>query len=70
MPGWLRWLEHCPMHQKVVGSIPGRAYMGGNDQCHNFSLTLKSISLFLSLKSTNISSGEDFLKMYTVRGKE
>ena len=22
--GWLSWLEHCPIHQKVVGSIPGQ----------------------------------------------
>ena len=22
LAGWLSWLEHCPMHQKVVGLIP------------------------------------------------
>ena len=22
--GWLNWLEHCPVHQKVVGSIPSQ----------------------------------------------
>lgn len=23
-PVWLSWLEHCPMHQKVTGSIPSQ----------------------------------------------
>ena len=27
--GGLSWLEHCPMHQKDAGSIPGQgAYLG------------------------------------------
>ena len=24
MAGWLSWLEHCPVQQKVAGLIPGR----------------------------------------------
>nr|KAF6360086.1 hypothetical protein mMyoMyo1_011044 [Myotis myotis] len=24
LAGWLTWLEHCPMHQKVEGSIPSQ----------------------------------------------
>lgn len=23
-PMWFNWLEHCPMHQNVAGSIPGQ----------------------------------------------
>ena len=29
MAGWLSWLEHHPIHQKVAGSIPGQGtYLG------------------------------------------
>ena len=28
-PAWLTWLEHCPVHQKVTGLIPGQGtYVG------------------------------------------
>ena len=23
---WLSWLKHCPVHRKVVGSVPGQAH--------------------------------------------
>lgn len=30
LAGWLGWLEHCPVHQRVVGSIPIEGtYVGG-----------------------------------------
>ena len=69
---WLGWLEHRPAHQKVVCWIPGQGTHLGcgfdpwsgacgrqwadvlSHRC--FSL---SLSLPLSLKSVNISSGED-----------
>ena len=22
--GWFSWLEHCPVHEKIVGSIPAQ----------------------------------------------
>ena len=25
LAGWLSWLEHYPIHQKVAGLIPGQA---------------------------------------------
>ena len=26
---WLSWLQHCPVHQKVAGSIPSQdTYLG------------------------------------------
>ena len=29
LAGWFRWLEHCSVHQKVVGLIPGQGtYLG------------------------------------------
>ena len=62
---WLCWLEHHPLHQNVVGSIPGQGtHLGfqfdpllgrireATNQCF-------SLSLLLSLKSINISSDED-----------
>ena len=75
LAGWLSWMEHCPVHQNVVGSIPGQGtYLGygfnpwsgsiweETDQLfHVLSLAL-SLSLSplpLFLKSINISSGED-----------
>ena len=24
LAGWLSWLEHCPIHQKVKGSFPSQ----------------------------------------------
>ena len=38
---WLSWLEHRPVHPKLVGSIPSPG-----TKC--FSLTLMSLSLSLS----------------------
>ena len=30
LAGWLSWLEHHPLHQKVAGSIPSQGtYLGG-----------------------------------------
>ena len=62
LAGWLSWLEHYPIHQKVVGLIPSQGvYLGCSfthwsgcgreaaDQC--FSLTL--MFLFLSLSKVN-----------------
>ena len=53
----------CPVHQKVAGSIPIRIRTGGNwlmflsHWCFPLSLCL-----FLSVKSINVSLGEDFFK--------
>ena len=47
-PGWLLiFLKHCPIHQKVVGSIPSRGMYGR--QLNNVSLLNRSLSLSLSL---------------------
>ena len=69
----LSWLEHCPVHQNVAGSIPwSRKVWEATDRCFFFilmflSLSLPlclslSLSLPLSLKSINISSGEHLEK--------
>ena len=60
LAGWVSWLEHCPVHQKVVGSIPSQDIYPGcrfdpcsrfvreaTDRC--FSLTSLSLSHSLSL---------------------
>ena len=63
LAGGLSWLECRPVNQKLVGSILVGAHMGNNrlmflsHQC--FSL---SFFLCLSLKSINISLGEDLNK--------
>ena len=30
LAGWLRQLERHPVHQRVVGLVPGQVHMGGN----------------------------------------
>lgn len=63
---WLSCLEHRPVHQKIVGSIPGRDMY--RRQLIDVSLTpmFLSFSFSRSLKSIlkNTSLGEDFLKRY------
>ena len=71
---WLSWLEHCPIHQKVAGSIPSQGtYVGStfNPQSGSiweatyvsFSLSLShSLSLSLFLKSINMPSVRIFFK--------
>ena len=55
-PGWVvQLVEHHPIHQKVVGLIPGQEAYGR--QPIDISLSHRYISL--SLKLINISSGED-----------
>ena len=67
--GWFREVEHCPIHQNVVGSIPSEGtYLdcrfdpqlghvwGATDQC--LCLTMISFSLYYQLKK--ISPGEDW----------
>ena len=57
---WLSWLEHCPIRQKVVGSIPSQGtYLGcrfdpqlgyvweATNRCFSFSLSLKLIKYIL-----------------------
>ena len=76
LAGWLHWFEHSPIHQKVVGSIPGQGtYLGcgfhphsghiqeATNQCFFLPLFLSlSLSpLLFSQRSINITSGEDFL---------
>lgn len=58
LPEWLSWLEYCPLHQKVVGSISGQGtYLGcrctGGNQC---------FSPFLSLKINNNSFFKNILR--------
>ena len=75
--GWLSWLECCPIHWKVAGSISSEGICLGcgfdtqsghiqeaTDQCFfhvDVSFSLLSPT-FLFLKSMNISSGEDLKK--------
>ena len=78
---WLSCLEQRTINQKVLGSIPGqgtclgfrfvpwsRPVQEATDWC--FSLTwiflCLSPSFLLSLKSVNMSLGEDFFKNYKV----
>ena len=64
LAGWLSCLEHCPVHQKVAGSIPGPGmYLGSgfDPQLGVFSL---SLFLSLSLKSISISLGKNFKKRH------
>ena len=60
---WLSFLEHCPVHLKVTGSIPGQGtYLGCKFDPQSgciweatnryFSLTLMFLSLSLSLPSS------------------
>ena len=73
LAGWLSWLEHRPIHQRAVGSVPSQGtYLGCGfnpwqgtykRQLTGFSLTSMSVCLSVSLsKSINISSGEDLKK--------
>ena len=70
----LSWLEHCPVHQMVVGLIPSQGkhldygfnpwsscVQEATNRC--FSLT----SLPLSLKSMNISLSEDLKKDTSIK---
>ena len=66
--GWLSWLEHCSIHQKVVGSIPSQGtYLDcgfnsptilpisiAHEEATNqcFSLLFLPLPLAFSLKST------------------
>ena len=57
------WLEHHPIHQNVGGSIPSWAVYRRQATNRCFShISVFSFSLPLSLKSINISLGEDFFK--------
>ena len=73
LAGWISWFEHCPMHQKVAGSIPGQGTLpkvvgsiSSRGMCRKqwidvcLSHCCFSFSPFFSLKSINVSSGEDF----------
>ena len=81
---WLSWLEHHPIHQKAVGSIPSQGtylvcrfhpWSGciceAANQC--FSLASLSFSLppspFLSVKSINTSSDEIFFLILKLQTK-
>ena len=50
---WLCWLDHCPMHQKVVGSISSQGtYLGfvfDSQSRHVWEVTDVSLLLSLSL---------------------
>ena len=56
LAGWLSCLEHCPIRQNVVGSIPDQCtYLGSIPQLGSYrrqpidvSLTLMFLCLFLS----------------------
>ena len=54
-------LEHCPIYQKVEGSILGQ---GTYRKQSIFLSHIMFLSFSLSLKSINISSGEDFFKYF------
>ena len=62
LAGWLSWLGHLPVHQKVTGSIPGQGMFGR--QPMDASLSQKCFSLSLPLPSSlskineNMSLGE------------
>ena len=69
MAVWLIWMDHHPIHQKFAGSVPDQGTClgcgfhpgwGMHRRHPTMSLSLSlSLSLCLSLKSINISSGED-----------
>ena len=68
LAGWLSWLEHRPIDEKGVGSIPAQGTYpgcGGDPQSgHVQEATNRCFSLFLSLspnslKSVNTSLGEE-----------
>ena len=68
---WLTWLEHYPTHQNVAGLTPGLwAWAHMPNRCFSLKSMVLSqspslpLSPPLSLKSINISSGEDILKTY------
>ena len=45
---WLSWMEHSPIHQKVMGLIPSRVCMGGNQTMLPSHISV-SLSTFLSI---------------------
>ena len=55
LAGWFSWLEHCPIHQKIVGLIPGQgAYE--RQTIYFFSLTLMPLSVCLSVSLSHSTS--------------
>ena len=61
LAGWLGWLEHHPLHQKVVGSIPIMVHTEATTTDGCFSLSA-SPPFPLSQKSINISLRKDLKK--------
>ena len=73
LPRWLRWWECCPLHQNCCWSHPQSghiprlqvhspigAHMGGKQWMFLYHINVSlCVSPPLSLKSINISSGED-----------
>ena len=65
-PGrWISWLEHCPIHQKIAGSIPSHGTY--RRQSINVSLTLMLLSPWVRIKtkmvpvSITLGMNQDFL---------
>ena len=61
LAGWLSWMECHPVHRKVVGLIPSQdTHVGFRfDTRSGYIQEAINQSFSLSLKSINISSGED-----------
>ena len=79
LASWLSWLDHRPRQQKIAGSIPGQSTYpdcrvpspAGMRREGKQSIFLSHIDValsvflsLLSLKSINVSSGEDFIKNF------
>ena len=62
LAGWLSWLEHRAVHQKVVVLIPGWGDYGR--QLIDVSVSHRCFSPPSSLKSMAICSGEDLKKNF------
>ena len=53
---WLSWWQHCPMHQKVVGSIPTQGiYLGSGLISHQGRYRKQPIDVFLSRTDISLS---------------
>ena len=58
LAGWFSWLEHCPIHQKVVGLIPGQDTYRKQPLMFFLHINI-CISLSHTHTSINISLDED-----------
>ena len=53
---WLSWLEHCPIHQKVGGSIPSQGtYLGCVGSVSGQGAYVRQALMFLSHTDVSLS---------------